>query len=123
MRDLSVLIFEDDKTLSQAYKEKFTSLGWEVNIQDNAKNSIEAVDKHKPNVILLDLVMPGTSGFDALEKIKYHPTHKNIPVIVTTNLDNIEDHFKASELNAADYIVKSDTKLDDIIAKVKDLVS
>jgi len=87
----------------------------------NAKNGIdglELVRNEKPDLVLLDLILPGISGFDVLKKIKEDPELSNIPVVVLSNLASKEDKEKAKELGAVDYMVKAQTMPDEVRAIV-----
>ena len=79
----------------------------------------ELVKKEKPNLILLDLILPKIHGFEVLRKIKTDPETKNIPVIVLTNLEGISDIDKALELGATTYLVKATYSLKEVVEKVK----
>ena len=73
----------------------------------------------KPDLILLDLILPKLSGFEVLKKIKEDKKIKDIPVIVLTNLENMEDIEKAIELGATTYLVKVSYPLEEVVKKIK----
>jgi two-component system, OmpR family, alkaline phosphatase synthesis response regulator PhoP len=117
-----VLVVEDDKFLSSAYKVKLTKSGFEVQMAGDGQEAIELLQNFRPDIILLDLVMPRKDGFTTLAEIKQHPQLKNIPVIVTSNLGQKEDLDKAMGLGALDYIIKSDLSMDTLVAKINEVI-
>jgi len=116
---MKVLIVEDDKFLSNAYRLKFTKVGYEVHLACDGEDAMKTLSTFTPDIILLDLVMPVKDGFTVLAELKAHDTYKNIPVIITSNLSQKEDIDKAKNLGAKDFIVKSDVSLDDIVEKIQ----
>lgn len=117
-----VLVAEDDKFLSKAYAAKLKKTGFEVIV---AMNGIEAVQKaksDKPDIILLDLVMPKKDGFEALSDIKKDPTTKGIPVVILSNLGQEEDVKKGKELGAVDYLVKSNIAIQEVVDKINSVL-
>lgn len=114
-----ILLVEDDKFLINALGDKLRQENYNV---VKATNGLEALNKLRevqPDLILLDLIMPGKNGFETLEEIKKDPKLKNIPVIVLTNLGQQTDIKLCKELGAVDYLVKSDTSLKEVIEKIK----
>lgn len=118
---MKILIAEDDKFLAKAYKMKLVKQGHEVQVEGDGKLALAAAAEFKPDVILLDLIMPNMDGFTFLETIKADEELKGIPVIVASNLGQEEDLKKAKSLGAADYIIKSNMSLEDLIEKVESL--
>lgn len=114
-----VLIVEDDKFLANAYRVKCQSEDFEGIIAENGNKALKILEETIPNVILLDLIMPSMDGFELLEKIKDIPKLKKIPVLVASNLGQEEDIQKAKSLGADDYVVKSDTPLEEILEKIR----
>jgi CheY-like chemotaxis protein len=113
-----ILVAEDDKFLGSAYRAKLTKTGFEVQIATDGNEALTALQSFTPDIILLDLVMPGKDGFATLEEIKQSDQLKSIPVIVASNLGQKEDLDKAMALGASDYIIKSDLSLDALISKI-----
>lgn len=102
-----VLVVEDDPSLGVMYKTKFDADGYETILAVNGAEGVEAAKKNKPDIILLDVIMPLMDGFSALIEIKKDPKIKNIPVVLLTNLGTDEDKAKGEKLGAVDYVVKS----------------
>lgn len=113
-----LLVVEDDKFLSNAYKIKFTKAGFEVVLVTDGQEALTALQTFTPDIILLDLMMPIKDGFAVLESIKKDGRLKNIPVIVASNLGQKEETERALGLGASDFIIKSDLSLESIIDKI-----
>jgi DNA-binding response OmpR family regulator len=116
---MKVLVAEDDKFLSNAYRVKLSKAGIEAKLATDGNEALQILKTFTPNVILLDLVMPVKDGFATLQEIKANSEWKSIPVIVASNLGQKEDIEKGKKLGAADFIVKSDLSLDELITKLK----
>ncbi len=117
-----ILVVEDDKFLSSAYRIKLTKAGFEVQLAFDGSEALLRLETFTPDLILLDLIMPDKDGFATLTQLKRNPQWKNIPVIVASNLGQKEDIEKSMKLGAADYIVKSDTSLDNVLSKINALL-
>lgn len=115
-----VLIIEDEEFLVQALMDNLTQEGCEVDAAFNGEEAMVRIEKNRPNLILLDLLMPKKDGFFVLEQIKNNPELKTIPVIVLSNLGGDEEIKKALSLGADDYFVKSQHPIQEVIEKVKD---
>ena len=113
-----ILIAEDDKYLMNAYRVKLAKAGFDIKLAVDGDEVLAALPDFKPDLILLDLVMPKKDGFAVLEEMKKNASWQKIPVIVASNLGQKEDVDRGMALGAKDYIVKSDTSIDDVIAKI-----
>ena len=103
-----VAIIEDDQAISQMYRIKFEAEGYEVETAENGELGLELVEKMKPDVILLDLMMPVMSGDEMLAKMRATPWGKNIKVIILTNRGEQEVPPQVKELNVSALILKAD---------------
>lgn len=113
-----VLLVEDDADLSKIYSQKLSTAGFEVIAVSDATAGLEHIKKQKPNIVLLDIMLPGQmNGFDLLEKLKADPDLKDLPIIVLTNLDTEKD--TAMKIGANDYILKASLELNDLAKKVQ----
>ena len=113
-----ILVIEDDKFLRELISQKLIKEGYEaVKVADGEKG-VKAVKEEKPDLILLDLVLPGISGFEALAQIKEDPVLAEIPVIVLSNLSQKNDIEKALKMGADDYLVKAYKTPDEIVEKI-----
>jgi DNA-binding response OmpR family regulator len=118
-----ILVVEDDKYLAGAYRAKLLKMAFEVKTAADGEEALEILKEFTPDLILLDLVMPRKDGFATLEEIKNSNQWKNIPVLIATNLGQKEDIDRGMKLGAADYLVKTDTSVDDFINKVKTILN
>ena len=114
-----ILVVEDDSMISSMYKTKFEVDGFEVLIADNGVSGLELAKTAKPDIIMLDIILPQLDGFSVLEQIKKDKVAKNIPVIMLTNLGTDEDKKKGEIMGAADYLVKASLTPGQISAKIK----
>lgn len=119
---MKILVAEDDKFLTKVYQAKLTKAGFEVQIAFDGEEVEKLLQNFTPNLILLDLVMPKKDGFSVLKDLKALEKYKNIPVIVTSNLSQVEDKQKAMMLGASDYIVKSDIPIQGIVDKIQEFL-
>jgi len=117
-----ILIIEDEKALVEALEFAFSDLNVKIKTYFMGDGAYEEILKVKPDLILLDLVLPGISGFKILEKIKKNKGMKDLPVIVLTNLGEDDDKKKAIELGASDYLVKALIDLEKISQKIKEIL-
>lgn len=115
----TILYVEDGKFVSHAYKEGLEEEGFSV---VTAFNGIEAMEKmrlQKPDIVLMDLIIPQKSGFEVLEEMRMEAALQHIPVIVLTDLDTGSDIEKAMSLGVLSYLVKSRVSMKDVVASIK----
>lgn len=117
-----ILIVEDDKFLSDIYKEKFEGAKYDVFISENGKEALKVLKKENVDLILLDLIMPKMTGFDFLKVIRKKNIAEGVPIIVLTNLGQDEDKKKCASYGACEYFIKIDTTPTLILKKVKSLL-
>ena len=117
-----ILLIEDDEMLSTLYAEKFKREGYEVATANNGVDGLKLAEEHKPNVILLDIIMPKMDGFMVLKKLRKNGATKDISVILLTNLGQEEDVKKGKALGADDYFIKANHTPSEIVTKVKDIM-
>ena len=106
-RKPTVLIIEDDKFLLKLYSDKLRRAKFKVIKAVSGEEGLTKIINMKPDLVVLDLVLPGVSGFDILNDIKLRAKTKNIPVVILTNLGQESDIKKGLELGAVDYLVKA----------------
>lgn len=114
-----ILLVEDDQTLSESYAQRFTGEGFEVKKVFNGEEALSSAISFKPDLILLDIMMPKVDGFNVLDILRNTPETANIEIIVLSALSQPEDIDKAKVLGADDYLVKSQIVLADVVEKVK----
>lgn len=117
-----ILIVEDDPDLTEMYKAKLETDGFKVSISTDGKAGLKAMRDLKPDLVLLDILIPKKDGFDVLvEKSKCKtPDIKNIPVIVLTNLSSPIDIEEGKRLGAKDWLVKAMNMPSEVSARVKE---
>jgi len=115
-----ILIVEDEDFLIRALKDNLIADGYSVDTAKNGEEGIQKVKEKKPDLVLLDILMPKKDGFFVLEEIKKNPEWKLIPVIVLSNLGEDTTIKKALEMGADDFFVKSQHPIQEVIEKVKD---
>jgi len=114
-----ILIVEDDAAIIQLYKLKFEEAKYEVFEAATGVAGLEIAKKEKPNIILLDIIIPQYDGFAVLEMLKQDPATKNIPVILLTNLAQEDDKERGTKLGAKDYLVKANFTPSEVLKKVE----
>ena len=119
-RTALLLIAEDDQFYANLYKTKLEKEGFAVVISTNGSETMQLIEKNKPNLIILDIVMPELDGFEVLKQLKQKPDFKNVPVIVLSNLGQQEDIDRALSLGAFRYIVKSNVSIHDMVESVEE---
>lgn len=114
-----ILVIEDEATLQKALVEMLEQSGYEVASALDGERGWELVKEQKPDLILLDIILPKMDGFDVLKNIKGNPETAAVPIIILTNLGDLSNIQKALELGASTYLVKADFHLDDVLKKVE----
>ncbi|MDD5750614.1 MAG: response regulator [Candidatus Pacebacteria bacterium] len=118
-----ILLVEDEDFLIRTLEDNLTADGYAVSIARDGEDAIEKIGKKKPDIILLDILLPKKDGFYVLEEIKKNPKWKLIPVIVLSNLGENTIIKRAMEAGADDYFVKSQHPIEEVIEKVKDYLA
>jgi DNA-binding response OmpR family regulator len=118
-----VLLVEDSKAVQQMYRNKLTIEQFQVLTADDGMQAIKLLSSEKPDVVLLDLMMPVMDGFKVLQVIKTDPKLANIPVLVFSAKGQPEEVEKALNLGAAGFIVKSTTKPNEVVDKIRTVLS
>lgn len=115
-----ILVVEDDTFLLKVYLDRLKDEGYDVSVATNGEEGISMAEAKKPNIILLDMILPRMSGFDFLKEMKNHKSIKNTPVLVMSNLGQDDDIANAKELGAAGYFVKADTPFATILEQIEE---
>ncbi len=115
----NILIVEDENFLILALKDNLIKDGFTVSIAKNGEQAIKKIKKIKPNIILLDILMPKSDGFFALKKIKKNLEWKSIPVIILSNIEEEKAIKKTMEMGANDYFIKSQHSIYEVIKKIE----
>jgi len=116
------LIIEDEEQLQQILSEKLAQEGFEIVKAYDGDEGVKLALSGHPDLILLDLLMPKVDGIVVLEKIRADAWGKNVPVLVLTNLSDVSKMESAVHLQVSGYLVKSDWKLEDVVAKIREIL-
>ncbi|MBM3257660.1 MAG: response regulator [Candidatus Nealsonbacteria bacterium] len=119
----TILFIEDESTLQKTLGEVLTKEDYQVISALDGEIGLRTAKEKKPDLILLDLILPKMNGFEVLKKIKEDGEIKDIPIIVLTNLESMEDIQKALELGAATYLVKANYGLEELLEKIKNTIN
>ena len=114
-----ILIVEDDKFLRDLLSRKLEEEKFDITTAVDGEEGIKKIQEEKPDLVLLDLILPGINGFDVLKRMKEDPATADILVIVLSNLGQKEDVDRAITLGANDFLVKAHFTLDEITQRVR----
>lgn len=114
-----ILLVEDDTTLAEVYRSRLELEGLETQLVTNGEDALSSIQEYKPDLVLLDAMMPKISGFDVLDIIRNTPATANTRVIMLTALSQPKDKERAENLGVDEYLVKSQVVIGDVIARVK----
>ena len=114
-----VLIVEDDSLLAKVLSESFLAENFKVTNVDNGLNVADTVKSFSPDIILLDLIIPGLDGFAVLKQLKADTKTEKIPVVILSNLGDTGDIKSTKALGAEEYFIKANTEMEKIVKYVK----
>lgn len=115
-----ILMVEEDRFLRKIYKNKLSKSGFEFIEATNGIEGLNKVFSEKPDLVLLDIILPRKNGFDVLIEMKRNKSTKKIPVIILSNLGQESDIKRGLSLGAEDYLVKTEVNLSEVVDKVKE---
>ncbi len=118
-----ILIIEDDRFLRELITQKLLKEGYDVSESIDGEKGIKAVTEEKPDLILLDLILPGIDGFEVLSKIEENPDLAKIPVIILSNLGQKDDIERGLKLGAIDYLIKAHFTPGEVIEKIRAILN
>ena len=114
-----ILLVEDDTALAAVYKSRLELEGFEIREVNNGEEALSAAVQFKPDLVLLDAMMPKISGFDVLDILRNTPETSNTRVIMLTALSQPKDKERAEALGADDYLVKSQVVIGDVVERIR----
>lgn len=114
-----ILLVEDDAALANVYRTRLEMEGFDVQHVDNGENALTAAIEYRPDLIVLDVMMPKINGFDVLDLLRTRPETAEMRVIMLTALSQAKDKERAEKLGADDYLVKSQVVISDVVARIK----
>ena len=115
----SILLVEDDEFLAELYATKLNLEGFEVSLAVDGEKGLKLIKESKPDLILLDIILPKMDGFELLKTLKADKSLKDIPVILLTNLSQKDEVKKGLELGAQDYLIKAHFMPSEVVKKIK----
>lgn len=114
-----ILLVEDDVALSSVYHARLELEGFEVKDVVDGENALSAAMEYRPDLILLDAMMPKISGFDVLDILRNTPETANIRIIMLTALSQPKDKERAEQLGVDEYLVKSQVVISDVVERIR----
>lgn len=118
----SILIVEDELSMQRALKNKLEQAGYEINTAVDGQEALDGIRSLKPDLVLLDLIMPKLDGISVLREVKKDDALRNIPVVILTNLSTGDKVAEAMQLGTFDFLVKANYSLDDVLKKVRERI-
>lgn len=118
----TVLIIEDEQFLCRLLTKKFESSGFVVRIALDGETGLKIVQQELPDIVLLDILLPGIDGFEVLRRLKSNTNSQGIPVVIISNLGEAMDIDKAMQIGAADYLIKAQSSPQQIVDKARELM-
>jgi len=118
----TILVVEDDTILRDLISQKLKKDNYEIVEAIDGEEGLKKAKEEKPDIILLDLILPGIDGFGVLEQIKKDPEIAKIPVVILSNLGQKEEIEKGMSLGATDFLIKAHFTLSEIVVKIKKIL-
>jgi DNA-binding response OmpR family regulator len=119
----TILLIEDDEFLAELYATKLNLDGFEVILATDGKKGLRSAREKKPDLILLDIILPEIDGFELLKLFKQDAKLKNIPVVLLTNLSQKDEVKQGLELGAEDYLIKAHFMPSEVVKKVRQVIN
>lgn len=114
----TILLIDSDTFLINIYQPKLEAAGYKVLIAQDGEKALEMIRKHKPSLILLEIILPKINGWDIIKKVKKNKTLSKIPIIVFSNLSSQEDVKKTFDLGVDEYLIKAHYIPTEVIRKI-----
>jgi DNA-binding response OmpR family regulator len=118
-RPKKILLVEDDDALANTYVTRLQAEGFDIRRVANGEEALAAAREYKPNLVVLDAMMPKVSGFDVLDILRNTPETANLKVVMLTALSQDSDKQRAQGLGVDDYMVKSQVVMSDVVDRIK----
>jgi len=117
-----ILVIEDDKFLRQLVTKKISKRDYNIVEAVDGESGLEKAEEEDPDLILLDLILPGIDGFEVLSELKDDPELSTIPVVILSNLGQKDEIEKGLQMGAEDYLVKAHFTLSEIVEKIEEVL-
>ena len=114
-----ILLIEDEKVITELLSDRILREGYEVIVADNGEDGLRKIKENKPDLILLDIIMPKMDGFEVMEEKNKDPELRNIPVVIVSNSGQPVELDRAKELGAKDWLIKTEFDPQEVIEKIK----
>lgn len=118
-----IMVVEDDRAYASVFERKLKMEGFNVVVSNTSEGVVDLVAKQPPSLMLLDLVLPGKSGFELLEELRADKKNDHIKIIISSNLSQSVDRQKATHAGADDYFIKSNISVNEMVERVKRALS
>jgi len=114
-----ILLIEDEKIMINLLEKKLTQEGYDVRVAVNGEEGLKAMREEKPDIVLLDIIMPKLGGFEVMEEMGKDPVLKEIPIVIISNSGQPVELDKAKELGAKDWLIKTEFDPQEVVEKVE----
>lgn len=118
-----VILAEDDKLISASLVQAFTDAGFEAHPAYDGEEALAVAKEIHPDIMVLDIMMPKLDGISVLWELKANPDLAKVPVVMLTNMSDADTISKIMEAGCTDYLLKSDQSVDQIVQKIKEVLS
>ena len=118
----TILLVEDEPLLGNILKLRLEKENLGVTLARDGEEALNFLKINKPDLILLDIILPKLSGFEVMEKLKEEPSYKKAPIVILSNLGQDSDLEKGQTLGAVGYFVKAQMSIDELVEEVKKLI-
>ena len=122
MKNKKILIIEDETALLYALQSQLAVAGAKTLAADDGEKALQMIFDEKPDVIILDIILPKVDGWTLLKRLKSDDRSKDIPVIIISNLSDEKSKSRGIKLGAKDYLAKIDYSVGELVDKIKELV-
>lgn len=122
-QNYTILLVDDDQFITVVYSEGLEKAGYNVVTVHDGEAALESLRTSRPDLVLLDIIMPKVNGFEVLEAVQNDEALKTIPIIVLTNLSQASDQQEALRLGAVDFITKSDVSFNELLIRIQQHLS
>ena len=116
---INVLVIEDDQLMAGLLVEKLSKADFNVRLAGNGEAGLNEMEKEVPDIVLLDLILPGLGGFEVLAKIKENEATKGVSIIILSNLGSREEIERGMKLGAEGYLIKSNVLIDEVVTEIR----
>ena len=114
-----ILLVEDEKIMINLLQKKLTQEGYDVKVAVNGEEGLKAMKEEKPDIVLLDIIMPKMGGFEVMEEMGKDPVLREIPIVIISNSGQPVELDKAKELGAKDWLIKTEFDPQEVVEKVE----